>query len=159
MKLTLLLVLSALSRLTLAENVEVYLCATKSFDIEWGERGDEDTTTFLTFHRMGKQLGTIATGTSDLSKIVADAKAHNRSMDPFYGAGFYYLLKDAKGTYYIAFFEYEKGRKAFNGIRMAIIEARLAGNVPNVFEGSPLQDGGSCFDEGLLKQLKILTQK
>ena len=160
MKLTLFFVLTALSRLALAEKVEVYSCATKSFDIAWGERGDEDSTTFLTFHRMREKLGDITTGASDLSKIVADAKAHNRSMDPFYGGGFYYLLKDAKGAYYIAFFEYETGHKeALNGIRMAIKEARLTGNVPNVFEGSPLQDGGSCFDAGLLKQLKILTQK
>lgn len=151
--------LAVLSRLTLAENIEVYLCATKSFHIKWEESGDEDTTTFLAFHRMGKKLGTISTGTPNLSKIVADAKARNSSMDPFYGGGFYYLLKDAKGTYYIAFFEYEKGHNAFDGIRMAIKEAKLTGNVPNVFEGSPLQDGGSCFDEGLLKQLKILTQK
>lgn len=39
-----------------AEEVEVFTCDTKRRDIEWGESGVEETTTFVTFHRVGKPV-------------------------------------------------------------------------------------------------------
>jgi hypothetical protein len=83
-----------------AENVEVYLCESRRGDVLWGEKGDEDNTTFLTFYRLGKRVGALMV--DDFSLFYKKAKEYDHSSDPFFGPGFSYVLKDTKGNYYIA---------------------------------------------------------
>ena len=150
-----------LSSVAHAEDIEVYLCESRFADVEWGDKGDEANTTFLTFYRLGKRAGKIMVADFALlvknAKALKTAKAHEPS-GPFYGPGFNYILKDSKGDHYIAFFEYEEGHQTFNGFRVALNHLRPIGSIPNVFEGSPF-NGTTSFNEDLLSQLKILTKK
>lgn len=91
---TLLLAFASFSQ---AEEVEVFMYDTKSHDIEWGESGVEETTTFLAFHRVGKLVGKIDTGKVSLSQFAVDAAAYDSSSDPFFGPGVNYIVKDSKG--------------------------------------------------------------
>lgn len=156
-KLLVLLIALAISSICQAENVEVYLCESRSGDIHWGEKGDEDNTTFLTFYRLGKKVSALKV--DDFPSLFKKAKEYDQSSEPFFGPGFAYILKDTKGNYYIAYFEYEEGHKTFNGFRVAIGPLRTIGNQPNIFEGSPHSMGSATsFDKDLLAQLKAITK-
>ena len=157
-KLLVMLIALAISSIIHAENVEVYLCESRSGDVHWGEKGDEDNTTFLTFYRLGKKVGALKV--DDFPSFFKKAKEYDHSSDPFFGPGFAYVLKDSKGNYYIAYFEYEEGHKTFNGFRVALGTLRTIGNLPSVFEGSPHSTGSATsFDKDLLAQLKSITKK
>lgn len=144
-----------------AEEVEVFACDTKSHEIEWGEEGDEDTMTFLTFHRVGNLLGKIDTGKVSFSDIAKEAAAYDSSSDPFFGPGTNYIVKDSKGHHYVVFFEYKEGDRTFTGFRMAINSVTLIDPKLKVFEGSPYSGtlSGRSFDKSFLAQLKELTKK
>jgi hypothetical protein len=157
MKLALFLSLLGLPMLSFCETVEVFTCTSRSHNVVWGDPGDEENTSYMTVYRLGKKVGTIDTGDFDLAKVVAHAKAQDKSMDPFYGPETSYILKDSKGKFYLAFFEYEEGHKTFDGMRVAMNEATPVGSLPHVFEGSPYE--GSCFDKKLLAQFKEITRK
>jgi hypothetical protein len=70
-----------ISALVNAEDIEVYLCDSKNADIEWGEGGDEDNTTYLTFFRLGKKVGVLKV--DDFQTFFKEAKEYDRSSDPF----------------------------------------------------------------------------
>lgn len=140
-----------------AEEAEVFACETRRHDIEWGESGVEETTTNLNFHRVGKSVGKIDTGTVSMRQFTTEATAHDSSSDPFFGPGVNYIVKDSKGQHFIVFFEYEEGHPTFNGLRMAINKATLIDPKLGVYEGSPY--AGTSFDKSVLAQLKHLTRK
>jgi hypothetical protein len=152
--LALLFVLASFSQ---AEEVEVFTCDTKSHDIEWGESGVEETTTNLSFHRVGKLVGKIDTGKVSLSQFATAAAAYDSSSDPFFGPGVNYILKDTNGQYFILFFEYEEGHRTFNGFRLAINKALKIDSKLGVYEGRAY--AGTSFDKSVLAQLKDLTKK
>ncbi|RYD85615.1 MAG: hypothetical protein EOP84_01915 [Verrucomicrobiaceae bacterium] len=154
---TTLALLLAFASFSQAEEVEVFACDTKSHDIEWGEPGVEETTSFLTFHRVGKSVGKIDTGKVSLGQFAADAAAYDSSSDPFFGPGVNYIVKDGKGHHFILFFEYEKGHRTFNGFRMAINKVSLIDPKLGVYEGRPY--AGTSFDKSILAQLKEITDK
>ena len=150
----------SLSGTALAEEVEVYRCASKSVGVNWGKPDEEDNTTVLHLSRLGKKVGIISTGDREFPAIVTAAKKHvesNAMNDPFYGPGFSYLIKDPRGQFYIAYFEYVKGDPTFCGVRVALNDVKPVGNLPNVFEGA-VHDGSS-FDKELVGQLRDLTEK
>ena len=149
--------LLAFTSFSQAEEVEVFVCDTKSHDIEWGESGVEETTTYLSFHRIGELVGKIDTGKVSLSQLTAGAVAYDSSLDPFFGPGVNYIAKDTNGQHYILFFEYEEGHRIFRGFRMAINKALVIDPKLGVYEGSPY--AGTSFDKTVLAQLKKLTQK
>jgi hypothetical protein len=153
--------LTACFSFVLAEEVVVFACDTKSHDIEWGEEGDEDTMTFLTFHRVGKLLGKIDTGKTSFTHIADKAAAYDSSLDPFFGPGTNYIVKDSKGDHYVIFFEYLEGNRTFTGFRMAINSVTLIDPKLKAFEGSPYsgESSGRSFDKSFLAQLKDLTKK
>lgn len=135
----------------------MFTCDTKIHDIQWGEQGVEETTTYLSFHCVGKLIGKIDIGNLSLSQFAADAAAFDSSSDPFFGPGMHYILMDSKGRHFILFFEYEEGHLTFNGFRLAINEALLIDSKVRVYKGSPY--AGTSFDKVVLAQLKALTQK
>lgn len=155
MKTILLLLIASAFSIVQAEIVDVFLCEGRRVDVEWGESGDEDTTTTLTLYRIGKKAGTLTTG--DMAALVKSAKAYDQSHDPFYGPGFRYILKDSRGAHFIAYFEYAEGHATFTGFRVALNEIKPIGTIPGVFEGSAFK--GTSFDKDLLSQLKTITQK
>jgi hypothetical protein len=143
-----------------SEVVEVYSCESRSGRIEWEDSSDDETTTFFTFHRIIKRIGSIDFGKSSLKDFVKRGVANREStaQDPFFGPGINYLLKDQQGDFFIAFFEFARGHKAFDGRRMAINHATHFGEDAKVFLGSPYE-GGSPYDKEVLKQLKALAVK
>jgi hypothetical protein len=60
-----------------AENLDVYFCESKSGDVEWGEHGEEDATTFLTFHRRGKKIGSLNLGSTLAKDFVKAALVYD----------------------------------------------------------------------------------
>jgi len=111
--------------------------------------------TKLMVHHISKEVGKIETGELDLEGMAKRAAAYDQSADPFFGPGFEFILRDAKGKHFILFFEYEKDHKTFSGGRAALAPLNDLGSKGAVFVGDPFQ--GVTFDKALMKQLKALA--
>ena len=154
--------LIGLIQISIAEEFTVYTMVGQGADIEWGEKADEDTTTYLNVYRLGKELGKIDDDSINLQTILKQAIAYDSSQDPFFGPGYAYLLQNNKGEVFSATIEYEKDHKTFHGFRGQLNKLQPIGHIKGVYiDPSSTQNssGGSIFHKELLKQLKILANK
>lgn len=117
----------------------------------------EDRELTLLIYKPGQNLGTLATGETDLASISKKALAEDQSEAPFFGPGYEFILRDTKGQHFIALFEYEKGHKTLRGFRAALAPLNDLGSKAAVFVGYPYQ--GVIFDKEILKQLKDFADR
>ena len=111
----------------------------------------------LLIYKPGQNLGTLATGETDLASISKKALAEDQSDAPFFGPGYKFILRDTKRQHFIAFFEYEKGHETLRGFRAALAPLNDLGSKGAVFVGYPYQ--GVIFDKEILKQLKDFADR
>lgn len=146
-----------------ADAITLHKFEGKSHDVLWGESGDEDLTTFLTFYKMGKLIATIKDDKlPSLDKLHEVAVQYDSSMDPFYGPGFSFLAKDSKGQVYSIDLEYVKGNKTFNGNRCRICRLQSIGHIKGIYINPASVDvssGGSSFNKRFLAHLVKVVKK
>jgi hypothetical protein len=144
-----------------AEEVTVFACEDNLVDIPRpaviSDFETEDRELTLLIYKPGENMGALQTGKVDLAAITKKASEHDQSSDPFFGPGYEFILRDAKGQYFIALLEYEKGDETFTGFRAALAPLNDLGSKGAVFVGDPHR--GVTFDEELLKQLKAFADR
>ena len=160
---SLIAIVTLLVPVAVAEKITLYSYEGRSHDIQWGERADEDTTTFLGFYRIGDEIDVIDDDkVPTLQSMLDVAIQHDSSMDPFFGPGISFLAKDAAGSAFIIELEYVEGDKTFNGMRCSIMRLQPIGNVPGVFI-NPVSveapSGGSSYDKRLLHHLIRIVKR
>jgi hypothetical protein len=142
-----------------AEEVTVFAADDKLVDIPRpaviSDFKTEDRELTLLIYKPGQNMGALNTGDADLAAITKKALAVDQSNEPFFGPGYEFILRDSKGQHFIAYLEYEKGDKTFDGFRAALAPLNDLGSKGAVFVGDPHQ--GVIFDKELLKQLKAFA--
>ncbi len=141
--------------------ISIFACESKIIDIPRSVVSPpprtEEREVGLFVYYIGKRLGQIRLDEDQLSKLVENALAENKSGAPMFGPGYEYVIRDGKGRHFIVFFEYIKGHKAITGFRAATAPLTDLGSKGTVFVGDPY--AGATYDKTFLATLKAITEK
>ena len=141
--------------------ISIFSCESKIIDIPRSVVSPppkiEKNEVGLVVYYIGSRLGEVRLDEDQLSKLVENALAEDRSGAPMFGPGYEYVIRDGKGRHFIVFFEYKKGHKSLTGFRAAIAPLADLGSKRAVFVGDPY--AGTTFDKTLLATLKAITEK
>lgn len=141
--------------------IDILSCVRKRVDVPSGVISPlpepDRKTVGLTVYHVGETLGKAQLDNERLSNLVTAALSENQSQDPFFGPGYEYILRDAKGRHYIVFFEFMKGNKSFPGSRAAIAPLIDLSTKGAVFVG--YAHDGVTANKKLLDALMAVTEK
>lgn len=140
--------------------VDILSCVRKEVDVPSGVVSPlppDRKTIGLTVYHVGETLGKAQLDDDRLSDLVSAALSEDQSEDPFFGPGYEYILRDAKGRHYIVFFEFMKGNKSFPGSRAAIAPMIDHSAKGAVFVG--YAHDGVTANKKLLDALMAVTEK
>lgn len=108
---------------------------------------------------VGDNLAVFKSGEKSLMTIYKDFEKSSWTAEPFYGPAVPYIFKDSEGRLFIVHFEFKEGHEILGkGLRFAIAQLKAVKGSKRLYTGSPY-DGSSVTDEGLLKQLRVLSQQ
>jgi|APTNR8051073442_1049403.scaffolds.fasta_scaffold10522_3 hypothetical protein len=108
---------------------------------------------------VGNSLAVFKSGGKTIMTIYKDFYKTSWTAEPFYGPVVPYIFKDSDGRLFLVHFEFKEGHEILGkGLRFAIAPLKAVKGSKRLYTGSPY-DGSSVTDEGLLKQLRLLSVK